>query len=357
MTRDAFPFHDADITVAPREAVTTDFEPGERPQLSIIVPCYNEQEVIDVTHDRLTTVLDQMGLSYEIIYVDDGSGDQTAVLLKGIQERSAHVRVIRLSRNFGHQIAVTAGLDYAEGDAVVLIDADLQDPPEVIPRMVDKWREGYEVVYGQRTSREGESAFKLSTARMFYRLINRLSEVPLPLDTGDFRLIDRRAVLAMRCMTERHRLLRAMTSWVGFRQVALPYERAKRFAGVSKYPLRKMLALALDGVVSFSTVPLRMVTFAGVAMFVLSCIAIAYAVFMRLLTNDWVPGWTILFISSLMIGGLQFIFLGIIGEYIGRIYGEAKARPLFFVLEVLGPADFVKADQRKLEAAAARAVR
>lgn len=348
MTRDAFSFslsHELGGSGA------------DRPQLSVIVPCYNEQEVVTHTHDRLMAVLTQMGMTFEIIYVDDGSKDATAVLLKEIQARSENARVIRLSRNFGHQIAVTAGLDYAEGDAVVLIDADLQDPPEVIPRMVAKWREGFEVVYGQRTSREGESAFKLWSARQFYRLINRLSEVPLPLDTGDFRLLDRRAVLALRCMTERHRLLRAMTSWVGFRQVALPYERAKRFAGISKYPLRKMIGLALDGVVSFSTVPLRIVTLAGAALFMLSCVAIGYAVVMRLLTNDWVPGWTLLFISSLMIGGLQFISLGIIGEYVGRIYGEAKARPLFFVLEVLGPPPFVAEEQRKLVSAAARVVR
>lgn len=348
MTRDAFSFSPSH-ELGPAGA--------DRPELSVIVPCYNEQEVITHTHDRLKAVLSQMGMTFEIIYVDDGSKDATAVLLKEIQARCENARVIRLSRNFGHQIAVTAGLDYAEGDAVVLIDADLQDPPEVIPAMVAKWREGFEVVYGQRTSREGESAFKLWSARQFYRLINRLSEVPLPLDTGDFRLLDRRAVLALRCMTERHRLLRAMTSWVGFRQAALPYERAKRFAGVSKYPLRKMIGLALDGVVSFSTVPLRIVTLAGVVLFMLSCVAIAYAIVMRLLTNDWVPGWTLLFISSLMIGGLQFISLGIIGEYVGRIYGEAKARPLFFVLEVLGPPPFVADEQRKLVSAAARAVR
>jgi dolichol-phosphate mannosyltransferase len=302
-------------------------------------------------------VLSGMGMTFEIIYVDDGSKDTTAALLKNIQDSSENARVIRLSRNFGHQIAVTAGLDYAEGDAVVLIDADLQDPPEVIPGMVAKWREGFEVVYGQRTSREGESSFKIWSARQFYRFINRLSEVPLPLDTGDFRLLDRRAVLALRCMTERHRLLRAMTSWVGFRQVALPYERAKRFAGTSKYPLRKMIGLALDGVVSFSTVPLRLVTLAGAFLFLLSCVAIGYAVLMRLLTSDWEPGWTLMFISSLMIGSLQCISLGIIGEYVGRIYGEVKSRPLFFVLEVLGPPAFVAEERRKLASAAARTMR
>lgn len=348
MTRDAFSY-------LPSQEFA---ESGQdRPELSVIVPCYNEEEVIVHTHERLTAVLSGTGMTFEIIYVDDGSKDKTAELLKSIQDTSANARVIRLSRNFGHQIAVTAGLDYAEGDAVVLIDADLQDPPEVIPLMIAKWREGFEVVYGQRTSREGESAFKLWSARQFYRLINRLSEVALPLDTGDFRLLDRRAVLALRCMTERHRLLRAMTSWVGFRQVALPYERAKRFAGTSKYPLRKMIGLALDGVVSFSTVPLRLVTLAGIALLLLSCVAIGYAVFMRLLTNDWEPGWTLLFISSLMIGSLQCISLGIIGEYVGRIYGEAKARPLFFVLEVLGPPSFVAEERRKLTTAAARTMR
>ena len=329
-----------------------DRENGNRPQLSIIVPCFNEQEVIKHTHARLNDVLSAMGMTFEIIYIDDGSTDTTAIQLKEIQAASANARVIRLSRNFGHQIAVTAGLDYADGDAVVLIDADLQDPPEVIPQMVAKWREGFEVVYGQRMSREGESAFKLWSARLFYRFINRLSEIPLPLDAGDFRLLDRRAVLALRRMSERHRMLRAMTSWVGFRQTPLPYDRAKRFAGVSKYPLRKMIALAIDGVISFSTAPLRMVTTAGIVMFLLSMAAIVYAIVMRLVTNDWVPGWTLLFISSLMIGGMQFIFLGIIGEYIGRIYGEAKARPLFFVLEVMGPPAFVAEERERHEAAA-----
>jgi dolichol-phosphate mannosyltransferase len=248
--------------------------------------------------------------------------------------------VIKLSRNFGHQIAVTAGLEYADGDAVVLIDADLQDPPEVIPEMVAKWREGFEVVYGVRTSREGESPFKLWTARMFYRVINKLSEVPLPLDTGDFRLIDRKVVLALRRMRERYRLLRGMTSWVGFRQIALPYRRHRRFAGESKYPLRKMIALALDGILSFSVVPLRIVTALGLIMSVFSAIGIAYALIGRLFGDDWVPGWTMMFITVLFFGGIQFIFLGIIGEYVGRIYGEVKQRPLFLVSEVLGPPNF-----------------
>jgi dolichol-phosphate mannosyltransferase len=321
---------------APQQRPANDTAREPRQTLSVIVPCFNEEEVIEQTHKRLSDVLDGTGMPYEIIYVDDGSSDRTAIKLLEIQRAHVRARVIRLSRNFGHQIAVTAGLDYADGSAVVLIDADLQDPPEVIPEMIAKWREGYEVVYGVRASREGESAFKLWSARMFYRLINKLSEVPLPLDTGDFRLIDRKVVKAMRSMREHNRMLRAMTSWVGFRQFPLPYERKKRAAGVSKYPLRKMIALALDGIVSFSTIPLRLVTMAGMICSAIAVLGIIYALVSRLLTNDWVAGWTLLFISSMLIGGLQFIFLGIIGEYVGRIYSEAKQRPLFLVMEELG---------------------
>ncbi len=307
-----------------------------RPTLSVVVPCYNEQEVIEATHARLMAALGEITPSFEIIYVDDGSRDRTAELLHRIQKGDAQVRCVRLSRNFGHQIAVSAGIDYARGQAVVLIDADLQDPPEVIADMVAKWSEGYQVVYGLRTDRPGETRFKLGTARAFYRLINRLSEVPIPMDTGDFRLMDRTVVDALGRMREKHRLLRAMVSWVGFRQTSVPYARAERYAGASKYPLRKMLTLALDGIVSFSAVPLRIVTMVGLAFSALSGLGILYALFMRLWTDNWVPGWTILFIAVLLIGGLQFIFLGVMGEYIGRIYSEAKGRPLFLVMEELG---------------------
>lgn len=304
--------------------------------LSVIVPCFNEEQVIDHTRDRLAAALGAITADYEIIYVDDGSSDRTAEKLHAIQQADPRVRVVRLSRNFGHQIAVTAGVEYAGGKAIVLIDADLQDPPEVIGAMVDKWREGYHVVYGQRTDRPGETRFKLVTARAFYRLINRLSEVPIPLDTGDFRLMDRAVVEAMRRMPERHRLLRAMTSWVGFRQIGVPYRRAERFAGESKYPLRKMLALAADGIVSFSAVPLKIVTSVGLAFAALSMLGIVYAIVLRVMTDNWVPGWTLIFIAVMLIGGLQFIFLGVMGEYIGRIYSEAKNRPLFLVMEELG---------------------
>jgi dolichol-phosphate mannosyltransferase len=304
--------------------------------LSVIVPCFNEEEVIEHTNERLAAALGAITPDFEIIYVDDGSKDRTAELLHRIQSGSPQVRVIRLSRNFGHQIAVTAGVEYARGQAIVLIDADLQDPPEVIADMVAKWREGYHVVYGQRVDRPGETKFKLWTAKAFYRLINRLSEVPIPLDTGDFRLMDRAVVDALGRMREKHRLLRAMTSWVGFNQVAVPYKRAERFAGTSKYPLRKMLVLAADGIVSFSAVPLKIVTTVGLAFSALSVLGILYAIVQRLFTDIWVPGWTLIFITVLLIGGLQFIFLGVMGEYIGRIYSEAKNRPLFLVMEELG---------------------
>jgi dolichol-phosphate mannosyltransferase len=301
--------------------------------LSIIVPCYNEQEVVRATYQRLTKVARQLGCAYELLFVDDGSRDATPALLDAICRDDRNARRLRLSRNFGHQVAVTAGLDHARGDAVVIIDADLQDPPEVIGEMVARWREGYDVVYGQRIERRGESRFKLSTAHLFYRLINALSEVPIPNDTGDFRLIDRRVVDALRKMPERHRLLRGMTSWVGFNQTSVGYVRAPRHAGRSKYPLKRMLLLALDGIVSFSITPLRLVTFIGAAMFGLSLLGIVYALGMRLVTDIWVPGWTLLFIGNLLFGGIQFIVLGILGEYIGRIYNEAKQRPLYFLAD------------------------
>ncbi|HQU09493.1 MAG TPA: glycosyltransferase family 2 protein [Opitutales bacterium] len=305
-------------------------------KLSVIVPCYNEQAVLLQTHARLTQVLANIGMSYEIIYVDDGSQDETKRLIKQLCDQNTHAKGLILSRNFGHQVAVSAGLEEAQGDAVILIDADLQDPPEVIHAFIAQWREGYEVVYGQRRSREGETAFKLITANLFYRLINKLSEVEIPLNTGDFRLMDRKVVNALLAMPERHRLLRAMTSWVGFNQISVPYDRCKRWAGESKYPLKKMLNLAIDGIVSFSTIPLRLITLLGTALFALSVCAIFYALIMRLFTQDWVPGWTLMFIALMGIGGMQFMCIGVLGEYIGRIYSETKGRPLYFVSEKLG---------------------
>jgi glycosyltransferase involved in cell wall biosynthesis len=304
--------------------------------ISIIVPCYNEQEVIQETHSRLVSVLEELNSPFELIYVDDGSQDQTADHLRKLQHSDGRIKVVFLSRNFGHQMAVTAGLDNVSGDAVVLIDADLQDPPEVIKDMVHHWYEGYDVAYGVRTDRQGETPFKLWSAKAFYRIMNRLSDVAIPLDTGDFRLMDRRVVEALKMMPERDRFLRGMVSWVGFRQIAVPYQRSPRLAGVSKYPLFKMIRFAADGILSFSLVPLRLAIWAGLLTFAMSIVGIIYALFVRLFTSSWVPGWTISFIAILFIGGIQLVFLGVIGEYIGRIYREDKRRPLYLVREKLG---------------------
>lgn len=310
---------------------------ASRNHLSVVIPCYNEEEVVRETHRRTVAVLERIGdLSFELIYVDDGSRDGTAEILREIQNTDGRVRAVLLSRNFGHQIAITAGMAHASGDAVALIDADLQDPPEVIPEMVARWREGCEVAYGTRTDRAGETAFKLWTAKTFYRLINRLSDVQIPVDTGDFRLMDRKVVDALLAMPERDRFTRGMVSWVGFRQVAVPYQRAPRLAGTTKYPILKMLHFAADGIVSFSLLPLKLATWTGFAASGVALAGIVYALVMRLFTSIWVSGWTALFIAVLFIGGVQLISLGIIGEYIGRIYGESKARPLYLVRERLG---------------------
>jgi dolichol-phosphate mannosyltransferase len=305
--------------------------------LSIVIPCYNEEEVIGETVKRITAFCSQLrDLNVELIFVDDGSRDRTRELLKGYAAVDSRIKLVCFARNFGHQIAVTAGIDAANGDAVVLIDADLQDPPEVVHEMVAKWREGYDVVYGTRTERPGESAFKLATARSFYRLLNKLSEVPIPLDTGDFRLMSRNVVDTLRAMPERDRFVRGMVSWVGFKQTALPYRRAERFAGESKYPLRKMLRFATDGILSFSTKPLQVSVAMGMLCAMVSLLGILYALYLRIFTSLWVEGWTALMIAVLFIGGVQLISVGILGEYVGRIYNEIKKRPLYVVEEYTG---------------------
>lgn len=307
------------------------------PLLSMVIPCYNEEEVIGETIKRLRIFCAELvDLDVELIFVDDGSRDRTRGLLKSYAAEDSRIRLIAFARNFGHQIAVTAGIDAACGDAVVLIDADLQDPPEVVHEMIAKWREGYDVVYGTRTERPGESAFKLATARSFYRILNRLSDVPIPLDTGDFRLMSRNVVDTLRAMPERDRFVRGMVSWVGFKQIALPYKRAERFAGESKYPLRKMIRFATDGILSFSTKPLQMSVALGMLAASLALIGIFYALGLRIFTNIWVEGWTALMIAILFLGGVQLICVGILGEYIGRIYNEIKNRPLYVVQEYLG---------------------
>jgi dolichol-phosphate mannosyltransferase len=307
-----------------------------RPELSVVVPCMNEEAVLSETNHRLVEVLDQITPSFEIVYVDDGSTDATAELLRGLQRNDERVRVVRFSRNFGHQVAITAGLEHARGNAVVIIDADLQDPPEVIREFFSKWLEGYDVVYGVRTQRDGETAFKLWTAKVFYRLINRLSNTAIPLDTGDFRLMDRGVVDALLSMPERDRFVRGMVSWLGFAQVAVPYQRAERFAGTTKFSLFKMLRFAMDGIVSFSILPLRIATWVGFAASGVALVGIILALFDRFFSTGLVKGWTSTVIAIYFVGGVQLICIGIIGEYIGRIYGESKQRPLYVVREKMG---------------------
>jgi polyisoprenyl-phosphate glycosyltransferase len=305
--------------------------------ISVVVPCYNEAEVLRETHGRLTSVLAGLGgAAFEIVYVDDGSQDATHGILRELHAADSRARVVTLSRNFGHQIAVSAGMEHAAGDAVVVIDADLQDPPEVIAEMVRLWRAGVEVVYGVRTDRAGETRFKLWTAKLFYRLMSRLSKVKIPLDAGDFRLLDRRVVSVLLSMPERDRYLRGMVSWAGFRQAGVMYAREARRAGRSKYPLLKMVQFAADGVVSFSFAPLRLAIWTGFAAIFVALAGIAYALVVRLYTRDWVRGWASIFTAVLFIGGVQLITLGIVGEYIGRIYAEVKRRPLYVVRERLG---------------------
>lgn len=310
---------------------------GMSPLLSVVVPCYNEEQVINETLRQLLQLADGLPeLRTELIFVDDGSKDQTFHLLKCAAAADPRVKVLSFARNFGHQIAVTAGIEAAAGDAVVLIDADLQDPPEIIRQMLARWREGYDVVYGTRIERDGESAFKRASAKAFYRLLNRLSDIVIPLDTGDFRLMSRRVVEALRTMPERDRFVRGMVSWVGFRQVALPYRRAERFAGETKYPLRKMLRFATDGLLSFSTKPLQLSIGLGAFSSLLAFAGIVYALGVRLFTDRWVEGWAGLFIAVMFLGGVQLITVGILGEYVGRIYNEVKRRPLYVVGETVG---------------------
>jgi glycosyltransferase involved in cell wall biosynthesis len=284
-----------------------------------------------------------MNVDYVLIYVNDGSRDRTQETLAELQTFDSRVRVLLLSRNFGHQVAVTAGLEEATGSAVVIIDADLQDPPEVIPQMVQLWHEGNEVVYGLRDEREGESRFKLWTAKVFYRLINRLSETKMPLDAGDFRLLDRKVVDVINAMPERARFLRGMVSWAGFRQVPLHYTRGARQAGQTKYPFRKMLNFAMDGIISFSLVPLKLAIWTGFLAIWIAVGGIIVAIADWALAQNLTRGWASLFVAVLFMGGVQLVSLGILGEYLGRIYTEVKRRPLYVVQERLGfPASSAK---------------
>jgi glycosyltransferase involved in cell wall biosynthesis len=310
------------------------------PKYTIIAPVYNEKESLPELYRRVSQVMNSTQESWELILVDDGSTDGSTDEIRALAEKDNHVQPVIFARNFGHQIAVTAGLDYSRGDAVVIIDADLQDPPEVILELIAKWKENYQVVYAVRTEREGETWFKTATASMFYRLIYKITDVKIPLDTGDFRLLDRRVVNVMNTMREKHRFLRGMSSWVGFRQIGVPYKRAARFAGTTKYPLSKMLKLALNAITSFSYFPLQLATYLGFIAAFLAILAIPVVAILRLAGSQAFLGQTTALIAVLFLGGVQLIFLGILGEYVGRIYDEVKGRPLYTVSEA--PAREVK---------------
>jgi dolichol-phosphate mannosyltransferase len=298
---------------------------------TIIIPAYNEEAVIHETYRRLTRVMEATGEPYELLFVNDGSRDRTAEIIEGFAASDRCVRLLDFSRNFGHQIAITAGMDYARGDAVVIIDADLQDPPELIPLMIDKWKEGYEVVYAKRSQRKGETLFKKWTALLFYRVLRALTEVNIPLDTGDFRLIDRKVCDAMRNIREKNRFVRGLVSWVGFRHTAIEYVREERFAGETKYNLKKMLRFSMDGITSFSHKPLRMATYLGFLISLGSFVYLAIAAGLKLFTTGTVAGWAPLIACLLLLNGLILITLGILGEYVGRIYDETKNRPLYIL--------------------------
>lgn len=311
-----------------------------RPTFSVVVPIWNEELVIPELYKRVVDVMERQGESWELICVNDGSKDRSLALLLALHKEDPRVKVIDFSRNFGHQVAITAGADFAEGDAVIVMDADLQDPPSVIEEMIARWREGYEVAYAVRTSRVGETRFKLWTASLFYRLLASITDdIDIPLDAGDFRLMDRRVVLAMRRLREKHRFMRGLSSWVGFKQIAVEYERQERFAGETKYPFRKMLRLANNAITGFSYLPLQLATYFGFGLAILSLLGILVTIFLRVSGSHFFEGQATTLVSVLFLGGIQLIFLGIIGEYLGRIYDEVKNRPLYLVSRAYGFTD------------------
>jgi len=304
---------------------------SSKPAISIVAPVWNEADSLPEFFSRIGEVMGKSKLSWELIIVDDGSTDETPNIIEQHAKKDSHIRPVLFARNFGHQIAVTAGLDYSRGEAVVIIDADLQDPPEVIPELIAQWEDGFEVVYAVRRERKGESFFKRSTAKFFYRLINRITAIDIPLDTGDFRLMDRRVVDVLNQMREHHRFLRGMSAWVGFKQIGVPYDRAARFAGQTHYTLASMLRLASTAITGFSFFPLQVATYLGFASALVSVVAIPVVIALRLAGSQAFFGQASTLIAVLFFGGVQLISLGILGEYIGRLYDEARGRPLYIV--------------------------
>lgn len=316
-----------------------------RPTYSIVAPVFNEEETLPEFYRRMVAVMDALDGPSELVLVFDGSRDQSPQIGRQLQAKDPRIKIIDFARNFGHQIAITAGIDYAEGDAVAIIDSDLQDPPEVIHDMVQKWKEGFEVVYAQRRQRSGETFFKLFTASLFYRLIERLASIDIPRDTGDFRLIDRKVVLVMRQLREHHRFMRGLSVWVGYRQTGVLYDRHERYAGTTQYPLRKMMKFASDAITSFSYVPLQIATSLGFWVSGLALVSMLAVALLRLLGNDFFYGQATTLVSVLFLGGVQLIFLGIIGEYLGRIYDEVKKRPLYIVRDAPPKPSNAESDQ------------
>ncbi len=316
----------------PRDQRVTD---AERPTFSIVAPVYNEEVLLPEFYSRVVAAIEPLGEPFEIVLVNDGSRDRSLQIMLELHERDPRVKVINFSRNFGHQIAITAGTDYARGEAVAVIDSDLQDPPEVIVDMIARWREGYQLIYGVRSEREGETAFKLATASLFYRLIRKITSVDIPADTGDFRLMDRKVVDALKSMREHHRFMRGLSVWVGFKQTGVTYKRDARKAGVTKYPLRKMLKFAMDGITAFSYLPLQLATYVGFGVAALGLLGIIIVMTLRLIGNE-LAGQATTLVAVLFMGGVQLVFLGIIGEYLGRIYDEVKQRPLYIVADAIG---------------------
>lgn len=308
---------------------------SDRPRLSIVVPVHNEAENLPELYGRLSRVLTEVGSPYEIIVINDGSTDGSLPLLRDLHANDPRVKVVNMARNFGHQIAISAGLDYARGEAIVMMDADLQDPPEVIPEFIRKWNEGYQVVYGTRRERK-ENIFKRVAYALFYRLLRKVSTVDIPLDAGDFSLVDARVADVMRSMPERARFVRGLRSWVGFKQIGIEYPRSSRYSGRSNYTFSKLVKLALDGLISFSMLPLRIVTYMGISIAAVSFLAAMYYLGGRLMSNTTIPGFATTIIIMLFLGGVQLVTLGIIGEYVGRMYEEVKARPMYVVGETIG---------------------